>query len=247
MSNEQIIDEGNWRFEYKYRLPLQQYLQVRNALEPYMELDRYSNEKPDKKYLVRSLYYDSLFLNSFEEKINGDSDRIKLRIRTYTKTETPSPVIKAEIKVRKSAITEKYVSVINLEEYNEFKKTNHWESEPNPTLEEFERYVHLKTLTPQVLIEYEREGYISRAKEEYRLTFDHNVRSAHSTCLFPKNCFFQPHHPGIVVLEIKCTKLQPVWLRNLVHQHGLRIMANSKYVQGIMVSHPALVTPAWSA
>ena len=36
------------------------------------------------------------------------------------------------------------------------------------------------------------------------------------------------------------------WLRNIVQKHGLKIVANSKYVQGIEVACPEVVTPAWS-
>jgi hypothetical protein len=247
MTAEKVLDEGNWRFEYKYRLPIQQYLQVRNAFEPFMQLDHFTLKKPEKKYLIRSLYYESFFFDSFEEKIDGNCDRIKLRIRTYSEIMDPSFTIRAEMKVRKGAVTEKYGSLINPDQYIEFQKNNHWTGTSDPILEEFERYVHLQTLSPQLLIEYYREGFESRAREDIRITFDHDVKSSFSHSLFPKNALFNHHHNGIIILEIKCTKQQPDWLRTLVQKHGLRIMANSKYVQGIVISHPALVTPSWSA
>jgi len=73
------------------------------------------------------------------------------------------------------------------------------------------------------------------------------VRSAHSDSLFPATPLFHEHHNGLIILEIKCIKQQPDWLRKLVQQNGLRIMANSKYVQGMMAAYPAMVTPSWSA
>jgi len=73
------------------------------------------------------------------------------------------------------------------------------------------------------------------------------VKRAHSNSLFPASPAFHEHHYGLIVLEIKCIKQQPDWLRHLVQQHGLRIMANSKFVQGMMVSQPVMVTPSWSA
>lgn len=242
-----ILDEKNWRFEYKYRLPLYQYFQVRNSILPYMQLDQYTNNKVEKKYLVRSLYYESLFFNHLEEKIDGNCDRIKLRIRTYSKQINSSIALRAELKVRKGAITEKYGSFIKYDEYLEFLRTNHWVNTLDPTLQEFERYVHLQTLSPQLLVEYLREGFISRSREDIRITFDHEVKSAFSRSLFPSSPKFRNHHHNLVILEIKCTKQQPDWLRKIVQNNGLRIMANSKFVQGMVITNPALVVPSWTA
>lgn len=243
----QVLDEGNWRFEYKYRLPVQQYLQVKNCIKPYMEIDEYTNRAPGRKYLVRSIYYDSIFLDAFYEKVDGISDRIKFRIRSYAETMEEGQVLRAEMKVRKGAITEKHGSFISNTEYLTFMRTRHWPEVRDPVMAEFERYVHLKTLSPMLLTQYRREGYRSRSREEIRITFDHQVKSAHSNSLFPASPAFHEHHYGLIVLEIKCIKQQPDWLRHLVQQHGLRIMANSKFVQGMMVSQPVMVTPSWSA
>jgi len=243
----QVLDEGNWRFEYKYRLPVQQYLQVRNYIKPFMEIDEYTHRAPGKKYLVRSIYYDSIFLDAFNEKVDGNSDRIKFRIRTYSETLNEGQVLRAEMKVRKGAITEKHGSFISNHEYQAFIDNKHWPDLRDPVLAEFERYVHLKTLNPMLLTQYLREGFRSRSREEIRITFDHQVKSAHSSDLFPQSPAFHEHHHGLIVLEIKCIKQQPDWLRQLVQQHGLRIMANSKFVQGMMAAFPAMVTPSWSS
>jgi len=246
MASISILDEAQWRFEYKYRLPIQKYLQVKNQIKPYMVIDEYSNQPPEKKYLVRSLYYDSLFLDAFTEKIDGNSDRIKFRIRTYSENLEPSQTLRAEMKVRKGSITEKYGALITQTQYDAFITEKHWLDTSDPVLEEFERNVHLKSLNPVVLTQYLREGYRSRAKEDVRITFDHQVKSAHADQLFPSAPFYHEHHHGLIVLEIKCIKMQPEWLRQLVRQNGLTIMANSKFVQGLTVSHPALVSPSWS-
>lgn len=246
-SKVKVLDEKNWRFEYKYRLPVQQYLRVKNYIQPYMEIDEYSERAPGKKYLVRSIYYDSIKLDAFYEKVEGDSDRIKFRIRTYAEREEEGQVIRAEMKVRKGAITEKYGAFISVGEYREFIKRKRWPEVRDVVLEEYERYVHLKTLNPVLLTQYRREGYRSRSREEIRITFDHRVKSAHSEELFPLSPKFHEHHNGLIVLEIKCNKQQPEWLRRLAQEQGLRIMANSKYVQGMMAAYPSVVTPVWSA
>jgi SPX domain protein involved in polyphosphate accumulation len=143
---------------------------------------------------------------------------------------------------------EKHSTWVTMDQYQEFIRTGRWLTDcQDPILDEFERYVHLKTLQPKIIVEYLREGYQSRNTDNIRLTFDHQVQSACAKTLFPDAPFFRGHHRGVIILEIKCNKRQPEWLRSLVQAHGLRIMANSKFVQGITLASPDIVTPVWSS
>ena len=179
--------------------------------------------------------------------MNGDCDRVKLRIRAYNDNPSQAMQLRAELKARKGMAMEKHNSWVNYGAYEAFMASWHWPEQRDPVLDEFERYVHLKTQRPKIIVEYRREGYSPRGSEGVRVTFDHQVRSARAEVLFPEFPFFRKHHPGWVVFEIKCKKLQPPWLRELVQQQGLRITANSKYVQGIEVARPDLVWAWWSA
>lgn len=243
-SQQEIITSR--RFESKYRISKHQYYGVKNALMPFMQLDPFTSVTPNKKYLVRSLYFDTLDYQAYYEKISGDCDRVKFRIRTYTETIEDNPTIRVELKVRKGVMMEKFSSFVKAFQYQEFMNSWHWPLENDPVLDEFERNLHLKHLQPKILVEYHREGFQSRSREDLRITFDHQVRSAFSTSLFPNKVFFRPHHPHIIILEIKHYEKQPNWLRRIVQQHNLKIIANSKYAQGIEVARPDLVTPSWS-
>lgn len=244
-SNNQIISDS--RFEYKYQLTYPQYYCVRNAAHIYMKKDPYSLASPSGRYLVRSLYFDSYDLKNYQEKINGDYRRMKLRIRTYRKNPTENAKFRAEIKVRKGVMTDKYISWIDYAAYTEFMSNGHWPDPSNAVLVEFERYFHLKTMRPEIIIEYQREGYYARSKENLRITFDHQVHSAQASSLFPEAPFFRNHHHGVIIFEIKCDDQQPGWLEELVKTNGLCTIANSKYIQGIEVARSGLVRKAWSA
>lgn len=234
------------RFESKYRISSHQYYQIKSALVPYMQLDKFTNATPRNKYRVRSLYFDTLDYQAYFEKISGDCDRVKFRIRTYAETLEDNPTIRVELKVRKGILMEKYSYFVTTPQYQEFMNEWHWPVENSPVLGEFERSLQLKHLRPKILVEYLREGYRSRSRENVRITFDHQVRSAFSTSLFPEKVFFRSHHPHVIVLEIKQYEKQPGWLRNIIQQHSLKTVANSKYAQGIEVARPDLVTPSWS-
>lgn len=244
MSSASIFIESARRFEFKYRLTYLQYLKVRNAILPYMNPDHFTRAASGKKYLVRSLYFDTYDYRAYDEKLSGDSERVKFRMRTYSDSMAGTPAIRVELKVRKANTMVKHGSFISAGDYLSFMQNWHWPTAGNPILDEFERYLHWKTLQPQVLVEYRREGYTARDKDNLRITFDHRVQSAHCASLFPASpVFFRAHHPHSVVLEIKCHDRQPAWLRNLVQQHGLKLVANSKFTQAIQAARQDLYYP----
>jgi len=236
--------ENYWRYEIKYRLTYQQYQRVKSALLPYVHFDSYTEAVPSHKYLVRSLYFDSLDYQSYNEKLDGNHSRYKFRIRTYSDAIRPETVIRIEAKLRHGTKTEKLGAFVSIEAFCDFMKNYHWDCEANPVLIEFERNVHARILRPKVLVEYQREGYRCRGKEDVRITFDHHVQSAQTKTLFPTHAFFRQHYPHQIVLEIKHRDQQPEWLKAIVQSQGLKIETNSKYCQGIDVTQLDLVNHA---
>jgi len=236
-------EENNGRIESKYRISYFQYLKLRYAIIPYMKKDRFTLKAPGKGYLVRSLYYDTYDYRAYHEKMSGDCDRIKFRLRSYSEVLDNNTIIRAELKVRKANIVEKHSAFITTDEYRFFLKHRCWPSHDNSILTEFERYLHLQELRPQVLIAYEREGYESRNHDDVRVTFDHRVRSAQADKLFQNHLFFKVHHPHGVVLEIKFKDEFPEWLKLLAQSYGLKVIANSKFTQGIQVARHDLHHP----
>ncbi len=238
------LSTESWRFELKYRVNAIQYLKLRNAIVPYMRPDLYTARAPGKRYLVRSLYFDSHDYRHYHEKMSGDSDRVKFRLRTYSAEPEGAFPVKAELKVRRANAMEKFSAPVNLEQYNHFIRHRVWPEDDEPVLNEFSRCLHLQALEPQVLVQYSREGFEARNREGLRITFDHRVCSAHSGSLFPAGKpFFRAHHHHIVIVEVKCRLEQPLWLRDLVRNNGLKLLANSKFTQGIQVARHNLHHP----
>ncbi len=239
----ETAEKSSWRFELKYRINRIQYSKAKIALLPHMKSDFYTMGNEKNRYLVRSLYFDTYEYALYHEKMSGDRDRIKFRLRTYQR-ELNDALIKVEMKVRMANAMEKLVEKVSAEEYCYFIKTKRWPEHNSPVLNEFERYIHLKALKPQVLVEYEREGYEDRNRAGIRVTFDHRVRSAHAADLFPtKKLFYREHHPQGVIMEIKCREKQPYWLHGLVRDYGLKLVANSKFTQGIQIARQDLYHP----
>lgn len=239
-----LVRGEDWRYELKYRLDCIQYRRVRNAIAPYMALDRYSRIAPGGRYLVRSLYFDTYDYAAFAQKMAGDDHRVKYRLRSYSPTLAGAALVRVELKVRKSNVMAKHGAVVTPAAYLSFMSQRRWPETSDPVLQEFERCLHLLSLEPLVLIEYLREGFEDRARGDLRITFDHRVRSAHAGGLFPSGpVFFRTHHPLGIVLEIKGRRDPPAWLRRLVRVQGLELIANSKYTQGILAARHDLYHP----
>lgn len=224
------------RSEYKYRIRIDEYLALRNALRPHMRMDRFTRAAPGKGYLVRSLYYETPADTLYAQKEAGDSARVKYRLRAYTDTPACAPPIRVEMKVRRGELLFKHSVFVPHEAYAGFIQTNQWAEMSDPVLEEFAHGVRRLSLAPYVLIDYHREGYASRYRDGLRVTFDHGVSSAHAKELFPeRHHFFRTHHEREIVLEIKFPGVLPEWFRPLVCAFGLRQVANSKFSQGVEV------------
>ncbi len=245
-----MIDEDRLstitRFERKYRCTYAQYYAIRNAIYPYIQQDSYTYSAPKKKYLVRSLYYDTPNYQIFFEKAGGNSDRLKYRIRTYSTSRGDQPDIRIEMKLREANLTKKFGTYITLDDCDHFLTHRHWKNQNDPILEEFERHVHLMNLVPKALVEYHREGYQTKDGSGTRITFDHRIRSGFSRELFPNKVLWHVHHEQLVVLEVKHNnKLEP-WFNRVVKSNGLTMVSNSKFSYGIQASQPDLVFPSWS-
>lgn len=234
----------NRRVELKYRLNLFQYQKLRIAIQPYMKTDDFTRTAPEKKYLVRSLYFDTYNYSLNYKKISGKSDRVNFRLRTYSEEMNDHGSIRVEIKARNANMIEKYGVFVSNTDYCYFMQHGHWINHVNPILVEFERYLHLRNLRPKVLIGFYREAYEDRMKENLRITFDHKVCSAHADTLFPSiPLFFREHYPLEIVMEIKFKSAQPLWLKKIVLDHGMKLISNSKFSQGIQLARQDLIYP----
>lgn len=241
-SSDSVVDEDS-RFELKYRLTYFQYLKVRNAIRPYMVMDTYTRRAPASRYLVRSLYFDTNDYQAYEQKMSGDCDRVKFRLRTYEIKDIETNPVRVELKLRQGNRMVKKSAFVSAEEYRYFMQNRHWRDFHDPVAIEFERQTLTKGLSPVILIEYEREGYQTRLSSGLRITFDHAVRSAHAKSLFPEHPFFHSLMPKSVILEIKFKNSLPAWLSGLVRSQGLKVIANSKYTQGLQVARQDLYHP----
>ncbi len=244
------------RLELKYLIDEFTADRIRSSIRPYCRPDTYnggttgdvgngSDQHPG--YGVRSLYLDSPGLALFRAKERGDSERVKLRVRTYG--DSPgNPIL--EIKRRISDIVRKTRARVRHEEVEHIARgcvpAN---SDPQVTnfLNDFALHSLRSGAQPTLWVGYDREAYTSEVDTYARVTFDRQIIARRTdTWDFDastnnKWCRFDDHRgAGLlvrnVVLELKCESFVPSWITNLIRIHSLKRQAFSKYGIGIYLT-----------
>ena len=59
------------RYEFKYFLQKDTAEEIKNHASKFMILDKFADLELNRKYLVRSIYFEDEFNSNFDEKING--------------------------------------------------------------------------------------------------------------------------------------------------------------------------------
>ncbi len=221
------------RNEHKYKLDEFSYHRVRDALRLSTRADGYSMRAKKGRYFVRSLYFDTLDYQAYQEKVVGVPNRIKLRIRTYALTRDDKSIIKIEIKTRVGQRVGKFSEIVPMQSYDHFLTDRSWNERLGATAGEFRRLVLLRGLRPRVLVDYYREALIPRDGGDVRITFDHDLCYAQSTALFANSPRSYSARPKFVIMEIKVPNQPPDWLQSLARKFNFHSVPNSKYAQAI--------------
>lgn len=234
------------RYERKY-LVHNDYLEVlRKRVQIFCEADEYAirDDLEYPQYTVKSIYFDSIDWNAYDEKLEGLRDRNKLRIRGYNHYQPDNKVFfeikhKFENRIGKSRALIPFHRAAELLENGNIEDFHPHDSRSGQDLNRFLYFYHRYNQRPVTTVVYEREPYFGRFDSGVRITFDKNIRAN----LFPEldelyndaNC--EPCWPNHFILEIKYfTDEMPRWARSFVQEFEIRHEALSKYAQGIDVN-----------
>lgn len=216
------------RSEIKYLVPVEVLPALRARIAPFARLDPYASGQAQPCYTVRSIYFDTLNLRYYHEKVEGLKVRKKLRIRAYNQPSDTAKVF-LEIKHKVDARTRKERVAIPAHALQEVLCTP---PSASPPAHHFCYALHHYALRPLLLVVYDREPYVGTMDLSLRITFDQHLRSY----LYPgledlyREQALTPALPDHVILEVKFDGTFPFWLRGILGSWGLRQRALSKYV-----------------
>ena len=224
------------REEKKFLISVAEFKKISHRLEQVMIQDPHNGVDG---YMIRSLYFDTVFDTDFFEKQAGVELRRKVRLRVYDpnsnfamlelKQKQGSSQLKRSLRISKEDAEElikgKYDVLLNYED--DFAK---------------EIYSLMKTRAymPKTIVEYNRKAFIAK-ENKIRITFDHKIISTESNFdLFAKKLNMNPVlDPYDVVLEVKFNGFMLGYLRELVNEVDKSEISVSKYV---LARHNAYLT-----
>ncbi|MEX0680134.1 MAG: polyphosphate polymerase domain-containing protein [Balneolales bacterium] len=229
------------RFEHKYVIPEKVSSGIRDFISCYLDLDSYGATQPNLSYPVHSIYLDSPTMRTYQETVNGDRNRYKLRIRYYEMSDE-APVY-FEIKRRHDRIIAKKRAIVHRRFARDLVRgfipgtagLVDPSSEQLDALLDFTRFVYQLNAEPKAHVSYLREAWMADGANKIRVTMDRKViiepqkRLNFSTDL--QNS--QPVFGRNVILELKFTNRFPIWFREMVQIFGLQPGAAAKYVDGV--------------
>ncbi len=232
------------RFEFKYQLPLATVEGMIPEFLKYMEFDPYAIKLPDHAYTVASLYYDSVGLGCYYDKIAGVKTRKKLRIRFYDFNFNPETPVFLEIKRKYDTVVVKDRLMLNYQQCCDLlqnnKKVNlQLDEAQKETLNEFLWLKNYNGMIPQVLIVYKRKPLISKVDPNFRVTIDFDIQACPAAWLNDMG-EKKPVIPNLAILEVKFNNVLPFWFHRLIQKYNLDQRPFSKYCNSLEMCRPEL-------
>ena len=220
--------EKHYRHELKYAISYSEYRAMRERLRLIMESDPHTNA--DRRYRIRSIYFDNCNDKALREKVDGIQKREKFRIRYYN---DDFSFITLEKKMKINDLCLKSDAQISEKECRQLLEGDlDWMKEHDEELvKELYAKMRYQLLKPRVLVSYIREPYIYKPGN-VRVTFDSQIRTSlfHQEFLTEEvNDISATDTPQDMLLEVKYDAFLPRIIQDIVQVRGIRQQAFSKY------------------
>ena len=157
------------RYELKYSLSPQQKQRVLEAMEDFMEPDRYG------RTTIRNLYFDTDNYRLIRRSLDKPAYKEKLRLRSYGPA-GPDSAVFVELKKKYEEVV--YKRRVSLPQ----RQAMDWllGQEKCPLDTQIAREVNYfldfyQTLRPAVFLSYERQAFFAKDGSDFRVTFDENI------------------------------------------------------------------------
>ena len=225
MLNKQAIEEQAVfeRHEKKYMLTKSQYLFLDKALQQYMEEDQYG------LHCICSLYFDTdnfqLIRHAGEKPVYKE----KLRLRSYG-VPTPDQTVFIELKKKFKGVTYKRRMPIKYKEAWRYLNYGIKPTERGQIFNEIDWFVYQYHTRPKVLLFYDRIALFGKEDNDFRITFDFNVRFREDNLDISKGRYGTPIlDKDITLMEVKTLKAMPQWFSILLSDLKIYPQSFSKY------------------
>ena len=224
-------DSGtDYRHEQKYYITLTQATELTDRLIKVLPFDKYSVDKG--KYLISSVYFDTLENRSLQSIEAGLLKRKKYRIRAYNHDDS---FIALEKKTKRGALGKKESVRIDRRIYDDimYKRGDSLLELNNPLANEFYHMINVEGYVPKTIVEYTRRAFVSDISN-VRITLDMNIKGSGAgvDMFLDSGSLVYTVPPCWVVLEVKYDHFLPDHIKYLLPDCSVMQSSCSKYVYG---------------
>lgn len=220
-----------FRTEKKYVLNTIQASGIFSRLSMVMQGDLHNGTNA---YMVRSLYFDTVYNDDYFEKMAGIERRRKIRLRIY---DVNSPTAKLEIKEKQGANQLKRSLTVSREDAMELQKGNYevLRNREEPLAKELFILMTTRQYRSVCIVEYQRRAFMSYTND-IRITFDSKITSNEGNfSIFDKEMQTYPVFPfNEMVLEVKYNGFLLSYIKDMVSCLDCEENAISKYCMARM-------------
>ena len=188
------------RVEQKYILSKDEYDKIQKMIDEYFNKDIYYESK------IRNIYFDNdnndMIINSLEKPMF----KKKIRLRSYGEDNK----YYLEIKEKYKGIVYKRRVKLDRDSYDNY--INNGVISDNQIMREINYYVNYYDIHPYIYLAYDRLSYYSKNDENFRITFDNNIRyrldNLDINCDDDTKKYFDN---DMYIMEVKCLDSLPIW------------------------------------
>lgn len=210
------------RVETKYVLTDSEYHELLERVQNHLEKDMYYQST------ICNIYFDNdnndLIVNSLEKP----EFKEKIRLRSYDIPKLQDYVF-LEIKGKYDGVVFKRRIKIKLSDYYKYLE-NGTLPEESQIMNEIDYYVKHYGLKPKLFLAYDRLSYYDRDNQEFRITFDENIRSRNDELHLEYgdagNLYFKDR---MHIMEVKSLGALPMWFTKVLSDMKIYPASFSKY------------------
>lgn len=218
-----IILETFKRLEKKYIISKQQYNQLLNIISDYIEKDKYFKSK------INNIYFDTNDFELVRASIDKPIYKEKVRLRSYGIPNDNDNVF-FEIKKKYKGITNKRRIIVTNKEINYYFKNNIIPNDCNKQiLNEIDYCMKFYNLEPKVFLAYDRNSWLAKENNNFRLTFDKNIRFRLNNLNLNNSSGEKILDDNLYIMEIKTLDSIPLWFVKTLSDLKIYPTSFSKY------------------
>ena len=214
------------REEKKFLISLEEFRNKSHYLDDLMIQDEHNGTHG---YIIRSLYFDTVYDDDFFEKLDGVETRRKIRLRIY---DPKNDFAMLEMKQKQGASQKKRSLRMSKHDAQELIKGRYdvllgYE-------EDFARecygLMQYKCYRPKTIVQYNRKAYTAK-ENKIRVTFENNIVATETNFdLFSENLVMYPVLDKFnVVLEVKFNGFLLDYIRQFINDINKSELSVSKY------------------